>query len=142
MVERVEALFREIPSSDAVEPILADRLRRGEAIPGFGHRLYPEGDPRAQALLAQITSAFPDSETVVVARIIESGAYALIKEKPTIDFALTVLSRALRLPKNSGVTLFAIGRSVGWIAHALEQYQLEEIIRPRAKYTGPLPHRA
>jgi citrate synthase len=139
MVARVEALLREIPSPAMTERLLADRLKRGEALPGFGHQLYPQGDPRARLLLDRIAALDPNSETIALARSIEASAYALIQEKPTIDFALAMLARALHLPENSGATLFALGRTAGWIAHAREQYRLEELIRPRAKYNGPVP---
>ena len=63
----------------------------------------------------------------------------LIHETSTIDFALVALQRALKLPSGSALTLFAIGRSIGWIGHAIEQYGREELIRPRAKYVGVMP---
>jgi citrate synthase len=62
-----------------------------------------------------------------------------IGQHPTIDFALGVLARALQLPSGAALALFALGRTIGWIAHAIEQYQLDQLIRPRAHYTGPMP---
>jgi citrate synthase len=60
-------------------------------------------------------------------------------EQPNIDFALAVLGRTLSFPDGFGVALFAVARVVGWIAHAIEQSAQPELIRPRARYTGPLP---
>jgi citrate synthase len=57
--------------------------------------------------------------------------------EPTIDVALAVLERAYALPRGSALAIFAIGRSVGWIAHAIEQRQSGQLIRPRARYIGP-----
>jgi citrate synthase len=55
---------------------------------------------------------------------------------PTLDLGLVVMAQALGLPPGTALTLFAIGRTVGWIGHAIEQYQLDQLIRPRARYTG------
>ena len=60
-------------------------------------------------------------------------------DQPNLDSALTVLTRTLGLPKGAPFTLFAVGRSVGWIAHALEQRTQPGLIRPRARYVGPEP---
>ena len=64
---------------------------------------------------------------------------SLIARRPNVDFALGAVSTILRLPPGSGLGLFLIGRSVGWIAHAIEQYTTQTLIRPRARYIGPLP---
>jgi citrate synthase len=58
---------------------------------------------------------------------------------PTADYAMAAVSVLLGLPRGSAQGLFLIGRSVGWIAHAIEQYATNTIIRPRARYIGPLP---
>ena len=60
-------------------------------------------------------------------------------KQPNVDFALVSLRRALRLNPGSALALFAIGRTAGWIAHALEQQAEDKLIRPRARYTGPGP---
>jgi citrate synthase len=135
--KRVEALFHEIGSASNAHRVLANRLKRGETIPGFGHPLYPEGDPRGQMLIQMTAEAFPRARRIALAKTIADEAFRLIGEYPTIDFALVVLAQVLDLPDESAMTLFALGRTVGWIAHALEQYQLNELIRPRARYVGP-----
>lgn len=63
----------------------------------------------------------------------------LLGERPTLDFGLVAVARALGLPAGAALALFAVGRSVGWIAHALEQYADGRMIRPRARYVGPPP---
>ena len=73
----------------------------------------------------------------------EAAAAALMREKPNVDFALAALARVLRLPAGSPLVVFAIGRTIGWIGHAIEQYATDQLIRPRAKYVGiaaPQPH--
>jgi citrate synthase len=134
---RVEALLGEIATSDAVIPALAGRLRRGERIPGFGHKLYGGDDPRARHLLALLGQAYPDVVAYTLAEQISQAAQAMIGRRPNIDFALAVLARTLALPPGAALWLFALGRAAGWIAHALEQYNGGELIRPRAAYVGP-----
>jgi citrate synthase len=139
MAARAGALLREVEHPTHAYALLAERLQRGEPIPGFGHRLYPEGDPRAQALLAALARDCPDAPVVAVAAALAAAALELIGERPTIDLALAALTAALRLPPGMEVALFALGRTVGWIGHAIEEYAREQLIRPRATYTGPLP---
>lgn len=137
---RVESLLEALRRTRDLESALAERLRRGETIEGFGHRLYRDGDPRAIALMSMIAERHPKSPELAFARELASAAESIIHEKPTVDFALAVLSRVLKLPKGAPLTLFALGRTIGWIGHAIEQYANDELIRPRARYVGPLPN--
>jgi citrate synthase len=137
--ERVEALFQEADTPENAAHAIASRLRRGEEIPGFGHPLYPEGDPRGEALMKMVARAQPGAVGLALARGLETAVFHSIGLKPNIDFALVTLSRTLNLPPHSAITLFALGRIVGWIGHAIEQYQLAQLIRPRARYNGPYP---
>ncbi len=136
---RVEAFLNEAGNINGVTPALAARLRRGETIPGFGHRLYPNGDPRAGALLDGVRTHFPNSSTVALANTIVRSVEALTGAHPNVDFGLVILARTLNLPSGSPLALFAIGRTIGWVGHALEQYQLDQLIRPRARYVGVVP---
>jgi citrate synthase len=63
----------------------------------------------------------------------------LIGRRPNVDFATVTVERVLGLPRDSALALFLLGRTVGWIAHALEQAAHGGLIRPRARYTGPRP---
>ena len=81
----------------------------------------------------------PKSKDLAFARELVDAAERVLGESPTVDFALVAVERALGLPRGSALTLFAIGRTIGWIAHAIEQYAQNAIIRPRAKYVGPKP---
>jgi citrate synthase len=123
----------------ALRDALAGRLRRGEQIPGFGHPLYPEGDPRASLLLELAAAAAPASPHTELAAELAAAAFELLGERPNLDFGLVALARALDLPAGAALALFAIGRSAGWIAHAIEQYEAGGLIRPRARYLGPDP---
>jgi citrate synthase len=117
---REEALTRE------------DRLARWrqEGSPGTGHPLYPSGDPRAVALIGSLA---PDLRLAgeIAAAEAASGARA------NIDMALAALCVTLGLGDDAPFVLFCAGRMVGWLAHALEQSQRTDLIRPRARYVGP-----
>lgn len=140
--DRVEALFAEAGSAQTALATLSGRLRRGEEIPGFGQPLYPQGDPRGRMLLELAAAVAPDSVETRLAEALAAGALQLLHEHPTIDFGLVALSRALGLPRGWPIALFAMGRAIGWIGHALEQYQSDKLIRPRARYVGELPESA
>jgi citrate synthase len=137
---RIASFLDEAGSPAGVRHTAAERLRRDGSMPGFGHPLYPDGDPRARLLLEEITRAWPDSRATAYIRASQAAGRALLGEYPTIDFGLVILERALGLTEGSALVIFALGRTVGWIAHALEQYADDRLIRPRAVYTGPLPH--
>lgn len=137
--ERVEAFLAEAETPAGVRQAMAKRLKRGEPIPGFGHPLYPEGDPRGKALLEFTAKLFPRSPAVALATSASDAALRLMGERPTIDFGLVISARALSLPPDGALTLFALGRTIGWIGHAIEQYQRDRIIRPRARYVGEYP---
>jgi len=111
------------------------RARRGESIPGFGHPLYPDGDPRAVPLLAVAQALRPDNVGV---RICESLVVAMAPSglHPTLDIGLVALTSALGLPAGAAAGCFAIGRMAGWVAHVLEQRRTGVLLRPRAKYVG------
>ena len=136
---RVAALLEEVRKPARARATLGERLRRGESIPGFGHVLYPHGDPRARLLLQLMTEIVPESSSLLLAQAVARETEQLVGHLPTIDFALATLARLFGRPTEGGLTIFALGRTVGWIGHALEQYRLDKIIRPRARYDGPLP---
>jgi citrate synthase len=132
---RIEALWDSVRRVDDLRGALAERLRRGEGIDGFGHTLYPAGDPRAALLLTML----PKSKQAAFAHELSAATTALLREAPNIDFALVALAKTLGLPDGTALALFAIGRTIGWIGHAIEQYGHDAVIRPRAKYVGEMP---
>ncbi len=135
-IELTETFLGEVEASGDARGVIAGRLRRGERVPGFGHSLYPEGDPRGAALLGLVERVLPRSPSVGLSGKVVREARNLIGERPTVDFGLATLARALELPPGSAVALFALGRTVGWIGHAIEQYESDAMIRPRARYVG------
>ena len=137
--ERATGLLDEVRDARGAARAVSARLRRGEAIPGFGHPLYPEGDPRGAYLLQRIVEHRPRVPEVKVAMALVRAVSDLMNEHPTVDFAVVTLCRALGLPAGASLALLAVGRVVGWIAHGLEQYREGREIRPRARYAGELP---
>ena len=134
---RAEALFAELARGSDAMTVMAGRLARGEDLPGFGQFLYPAGDPRAATILAALTRTLPEASA-----LIESAAAAgtrLTGRPPNADFALAAAATSLALPRNAALAIFILGRTVGWIAHAIEQYESGILIRPRARYIGPQP---
>jgi citrate synthase len=113
----------------SAEAALRDWLGEGRHVPGMGHPLYPDGDVRAEALLGQFELP------VAFARLREVGE-AITGERPNVDFALAAMAVAFELPADAPLTLFAMARCVGWLAHGLEQVQGGQEIRPRALYVG------
>ena len=130
MTTRVEALWRSLEGDPQPAAALRRMLGAGAEIPGFGHPLYPDGDVRAAAILARLAPRLPE------ARGIMAAVHELTGRRPALDFALVALRRALKLPEGAAFGLFALGRSIGWIAQALEQREDGGLIRPRAVYVG------
>jgi citrate synthase len=136
---RVESMLEACRLARHPRSGITARLRRGESIDGFGHPLYRDGDPRAAALLETLRERYPKSRDLAFILEVVDAARDLTRERPNVDFALAAVARVLRLPTGSPLTIFAIGRTIGWIGHALEQYATGQLIRPRAKYVGVMP---
>jgi citrate synthase len=136
---RVESMLDAMRRGHPVRRAVVERLRRGETIDGVGHPLYPEGDPRARALLDLLRDQYARSAELAYVLDVAAAVSSVTHETPNIDFALASLARVLRLPPGSALTIFAVGRTIGWIGHAIEQYATGQLIRPRAKYVGVPP---
>jgi citrate synthase len=111
------------------ERAVREWLSHDKPLAGFGHELYPQGDPRAADLL----SAF---EPPVLVRELIGCVESVTGAKPTIDIALAALVEHCALPEGAAFALFSIARSVGWIAHSIEQMTSGTLLRPRAHYVG------
>ncbi len=122
-----------------VAPVIRERVALGERFAGFGHGVYRHGDPRAHALLQALAHAgAAEKLTSEIPERIAEATGEFVK----IDYALAVLVHTLGLPPGHELVLFAMARSVGWIAHASEQLRHGGLIRPRARYIGPAPGRS
>lgn len=124
-------------SPDDAPRVVGDVLRRGEKLPGFGHFVYRDGDPRANLLLRLVAEYAPDSERLAVALAVTAEARRRALPDPNIEFALAVLAAVAGMVRGAGEAMFATGRTAGWLAHALEEYERNIPIRPRCVYTGP-----
>jgi len=139
LTRRVASLFDDLRKVDDLDAELGRRVRDRIYIPGFGHQLYPDGDVRAETLFALLREAMPKSPELAFAERLAQAVERMIDRKANVDFATVTVERVLGLPKQSALALFLLGRTVGWIAHALEQAAHGALIRPRARYTGPRP---
>ncbi len=129
---RVQALFSDVIRLGE-DKVMDHHLSTGLPLPGFGHHLYPDGDPRAAALLARFEP--PEG----IARFIEKVTN-LTGMRPNIDVALAALVAHHRLPVDAAFALFATARSVGLLAHSIEQLAEPQVIRPRGRYVGSTPN--
>ena len=136
--ERVPTLFAGSETLKSARALVAHRLRCGESVPGFGHPLYPTGDPRAVLLMRLAETSGHEAEWRPVRNLWRAGS-ELLHDLPNLDFGLAAVTRTCRLPDQAPVLLFALGRTIGWIAHAIEEYASGQLIRPRARYSGPAP---
>ncbi len=134
--EQVEILAREAESPAGAVRAVRDRMRRGERIPGFGHALYPDGDPRVAPMLEASLALAPRAKRVRTIVAILDAMEAGGRAKPNVDVALACACAALDLPVGMGPAIFAIGRTAGWVAHVLEQYGAGFVLRPRARWVG------
>ncbi|MEY9873411.1 citrate synthase [Streptacidiphilus sp. MAP12-33] len=116
---------------------LAATLRDTGSVPGFGHVLYRDRDPRARALL-RLLGDLPDPRGLLaVARELAELARERLGTFPGVDFALAVLAELCGFPQDAEEAVFALARTAGWIAHALEEYQSPPLRhRPTGVYTG------
>ena len=137
--QRVAALLKEVGSVAEVRPAVVARLRRGEVVPGFGHPLYPNGDPRRRLLLKLVEAEFGEETAVSIVRELVQVMAEATGKLPTIDLGLVALAQAARLPLGASLVLFALGRTAGWLGQAIEQYKAGQLIRPRARYVGVGP---
>ncbi|HTT95456.1 MAG TPA: citrate synthase [Solirubrobacterales bacterium] len=146
----VEALLEEVIAGADPGAALDARLAAG-AVPGFGHRVYRDRDPRADHLLGRLglPSGGPRSPVgpprsrtgpaAAAAAALLAGAAGRELPAPNVDFALAALVKAHGLRDGSSATIFTVARIAGIVAHALEEYEYRLRFRPRASYVGPRP---
>ncbi len=132
----METLMAAASGPDDVPRVVAELLRRGERVPGFGHFVYRGGDPRAVVLLDLVRRAAPKSGPLAVADALVAEIRQKSLPEPNIDFAIATLARVAGMVRGGAEAIFAVARTAGWIAHALEAYAGPGPLRPRAVYTG------
>jgi citrate synthase len=136
----VHRLFEEVAEPERAVAVLGDFLRRERLIPGFGHLIYRDWDPRARVLLDALRAADLDASRLAVVERVLDILLARASVHPNVDFVLGALTWTTGMAESAGETIFGVARSAGWIAHALEEYEEPPLrFRPRAHYVGPAP---
>ncbi|MEV5609603.1 citrate synthase [Streptomyces sp. NPDC052225] len=133
-------MLLEVLDRGSAGPVVADELRAGRRVPGLGHRLYKGEDPRAQALFACLEE-LPDAHpALAAARDVVATTARHTDLHANVDLALAVFTTSFGMAAEAGETIFAVGRTAGWIAHALEEYGERPLrMRPTGHYVGLRP---
>jgi len=135
------ALMKNIKNPDNAEKYIKKSLEKHEKIMGFGHRVYKVYDPRARILKKMAFDLSKSKKNLRWYNISDNVEKTMIKEKninPNVDFYSSIVYHDLGIPIDLDTPIFAIARISGWIAHALEQYSDNKLIRPKEQYIGPM----
>ncbi|MGW4955722.1 citrate synthase [Nonomuraea sp. NPDC004186] len=132
-----ERLLAEVAEPHQAARAIAERVRRGERIPGFGHSVYKNGDARGALLLDLVKEAAPGYDRIAAGTaVLEEMRRRRLPER-NVDFALAILTAVSGMVSGAGEAIFAVARAAGWLAHAMEEYDRGTLLRLRASYTGP-----
>jgi citrate synthase len=128
---------------------IAEALKRGERLMGFGHRVYRVRDPRASVLKATVAKLKGRANRITLAEAVEAAALRALRDfrserrlDTNVEFYTALLLEALAIPREGFTPVFALARTAGWIAHAREQEVTGRLIRPQSRYVGPWPVQA
>ncbi|MCH5675363.1 citrate synthase [Streptomyces gilvus] len=133
-------LLMDVLDEGDAAPVIADELRAGRRIPGLGHRLYPGEDPRARVLFGLLEDIPRAAPALAAARDIVATTARHTPLHANVDLALAVFTASSGMQATAGETIFAVARTAGWIAHALEEYGERPLrMRPSGHYVGPKP---
>jgi citrate synthase len=138
--EAVMKMLTEIGTVENVEPYIQRKLENKEKIMGFGHRVYRKGDPRAKHLKKmseKLTKLVGEPHWYEMSAKIEEIMNSTKPLPPNVDFYSASVYHCLGIDHDLFTPIFAVSRMSGWLAHILEQYENNRLIRPRAEYTGP-----
>lgn len=127
------------------------KLAAAQRLMGFGHRVFPQGDPRA-AILRRALDRIAEREPAMARRIAFArgveravgAAFARQKPgrpplRPNVEINAALLLDAVGLPRDAFMPVFAVSRGAGWLAHAMEQQREGRMVRPSSRYVGPVP---
>jgi len=141
--DRIERMFAALGEGARIGQCLDGFAREQQLPPGFGHAIYREGDPRAMLLKrnAAAIARRKGRRLLETTLKVEAAVWKRHQLRPNLDFYLTVCARMLGFSQGLPAAIFAVGRTAGWIAHSLEQYADNRLIRPRMRYRGaPMRH--
>lgn len=133
----VESLLLEVSSLANAWASIGLRLRQSDRVPGFGHTVYHSTDSRSTELLELVRKCAPSHPAVIAADAILAEARHLQLPEPNVDFPLAVLTRVADMPLGAGEAIFAVARTAGWLAHALEEYENRTQLRLRIAHVPP-----
>jgi citrate synthase len=133
----VERMLAEIDDPRRTSYVIGERLRRGERIPGVGHQIYKHGDARGELITRLLHKVAPEHPRLLVAQALRDELSARGLPPTNSDFAIATLASVTGMVPGSGQAIFAVARTAGWLAHALEEYAGRSPLRPRAVYIGP-----
>jgi citrate synthase len=129
--------FFERAAATSAERVVTEMLASGERLPGWGHRIYRDVDPRASLLLAALKRAGASREKMAVVDQVRRAGAARVRVHPNVDFALAAMSFAYAMAPVAGEYVMGIARIGGWAAHLVEEYSEPPLrFRPRARYIG------
>jgi citrate synthase len=139
-------LLDELSQADDLDAAIEHKLRAGERLMGFGHRLFRGNDPRAEALRAALRKLESTADRLAFVENVEAHVAAVVERaKPgrklpaNVELMASLLLDAVGIRREAFTSVFAIARGPGWIAHALEQQQTGRMFRPASRYIGPTP---
>ncbi|MBM7648846.1 citrate synthase [Bacillus ectoiniformans] len=138
--EQVMKMLSEIGTPENAEPYILNKLNNKEKIMGFGHRVYRKGDPRAKHLREmskKLTEITGEPQWYEMSTQIEDLVTSQKNLPPNVDFYSASVYHSLGIEHDLFTPIFAVSRVSGWLAHILEQYSNNRLIRPRAEYIGP-----
>ena len=132
-------MLEEIGTPENVEAFVQKTLQAHNRFMGFGHRVYKGEDPRAKHLreiAKQIGVTGGDLKWFEMSKRLQEAVWKAKQLYVNVDFYSASLLHYLGIPTDCFTTLFACARTAGWVAHALEQYADNRLIRPLAQYVG------
>ena len=131
-------------NQDDLESWVEAKLRAGQRLMGFGHRVFSGNDPRAEAMRRAMQRLGPNAGRLALAGQVERAVAAAIQRvkpgrtlPPNVEIMAALLLDAVGIPRDAFTLVFAVGRSAGWLAHAMEQQKTGRMIRPVSAYVGP-----
>nr|MCQ3812467.1 citrate synthase [Acidimicrobiia bacterium] len=130
-------IFQEAAANGDPAGALGEAQRRTGYTPGFGHAVYRQRDPRCSALMEAVAGAWASHEHLPKVLTVQSLASERTAAPATVDFPLGAMTFLASMRPEAGEAVFAIARTAGWIAHALEEYDEDPVrFRFRAHYIG------
>lgn len=136
----VHRLFHDAETCGQPARAVGEATRRTAVIPGFGHAVYRRQDPRYGVLMASVLDAWSDDPRIQIIHRVRDVVNERSDAVPNVDLALGALTWLSGMHLDAGEVIFALSRSAGWLAHAMEEYEEPELrFRPQARWLGSPP---